>query len=585
MPVRGGGGAVIMRAYTSPTLVFLAFDWPDGDSHEDFLGFSILRDPGYTKSGVAQYLFNKIDFAPLPRGAAPPSSERAPIQKFNWWDGGIAPTDAGKTFTYTVTPMVGTGAGDVRAVTGAAGHVAVTLPPTEQGGIGTYFNRAVVSSQAYSRMKGKSPAARMAWLANGIEKAVPQFLDGAARFDCGIYHLTDRWKIVPAMRKFSGPEDIVYFFRKPSSKGDGGDDANLAAKELLESSRREFHERSHIRSLMHDKYIVAYKAGKPDAVLMGSMNFTPEAATVQANVVHTFASPELAQLYAERHQLLARDPTTAETAKEAEWLTVSDLPKTKLRVFFPPEPSKTRVSIDTVVHAVRRAKSSVMFCMFSPTDQALLKAILAAGDDGKIMYGLLNSIPDPTKAKKKKGAKQGKPPNQVLVEVFNRSRADHKTTSYSYFRSGTEPRGFLPELASIDTSSYSLHPPGKNIPAVHVHHKFLIIDADTDRPTVYTGSANMSLNSTNYNDENLLEISDNVALARTYLAEFMRLYNQYRARAVWEESHTTKGKHRAQPGSARDPLVLKTSRDEWVKGAYKPGTPDFAARTRLAGST
>ncbi len=227
-----------------------------------------------------------------------------------------------------------------------------------------------------------------------------------------------------------------------------------------------------------------------------------------------------------------------------------------------------------------------MFCMFSPTDQALLKGILAAGDDGKIMYGLLNSIPDPTKAKKnKKGAKPRKPPNEVLVEVFNRSRADHKTTSYSYFRSGMEPRGFLPELAGIDTSSYSLHPPGKNIPAVHVHHKFLIIDADTDHPTLYTGSANMSLNSTNYNDENLLEIRDNIALARTYLAEFMRLYNQYRARAVWEESHTRKGKHRAQPGSARDPLVLKTSRDEWVKGAYRPGTPDFAARTRLAGST
>jgi phosphatidylserine/phosphatidylglycerophosphate/cardiolipin synthase-like enzyme len=570
MPVHGG--LVALRAYTSPTLVFLAFDWPDGGAHPDFIGFSIKRDPGFTKSGVAQYLCNKIDFHPLPLDADSPTSDKAPIQKFNWWDGGIGPADQGKTFAYTVTPMVGTGPGDLRPVTEAAKSLDVTLPPPEQDGIGTYFNRAVVSSQAYSRIKGKTLAARMAWLANGIEKAVPDFLAKAARFECGIYHLTDEWKIVPAMKKFSGSEDIVYFFKQ------GKDDTNVAAKDVLESRRRAFHKRSRIRRLMHDKYIVAYKGGEPAAVLMGSMNFTPEAATVQANVVHTFASPALAKLYSKRHELLAADPMTAETAAGAEWQNVNDLPPTKLRVFFSPEPSGARVSIDTVVQAVQRARSSVMFCMFSPTDEALLKAFLKAGDDGKVMYGLLNSIPDPNKAK------SGKPPNRVLVELYNRSRSDHKTTTYSYFRSGTEPRGFLPELASLDTSSYSLHPSNKNIPAVHVHHKFIIIDADTNHPVVYTGSANMSRSSTNYNDENLLELRDNVPVARTYLAEFMRLYNQYRARAIWEQFHTKGGKQPTRRGSPADPLVLKTSRDAWVKDAYRPDTPDFASRTRLAGS-
>jgi enamine deaminase RidA (YjgF/YER057c/UK114 family) len=48
-------------------------------------------------------------------------------------------------------------------------------------------------------------------------------------------------------------------------------------------------------------------------------------------------------------------------------------------------------------------------------------------------------------------------------------------------------------------------------------------DADTDQPTIYIGSANLSANSTNHNDENLVEITGGPALAQTYLAEFMRI--------------------------------------------------------------
>jgi hypothetical protein len=36
-----------VRAYTSPTLVLLAMNWADGADHNDFLGFAILRSPGF----------------------------------------------------------------------------------------------------------------------------------------------------------------------------------------------------------------------------------------------------------------------------------------------------------------------------------------------------------------------------------------------------------------------------------------------------------------------------------------------------------------------------------------------------------
>ncbi len=45
---------------------------------------------------------------------------------------------------------------------------------------------------------------------------------------------------------------------------------------------------------------------KPESVLMGSANFTPEGLTTQANLLDTFDSPELAALYAERQFALAQ---------------------------------------------------------------------------------------------------------------------------------------------------------------------------------------------------------------------------------------------------------------------------------------
>ena len=38
---------VTVRSFTSPTLVLLAFDWPQGDGKADFLGFAIERTPGF----------------------------------------------------------------------------------------------------------------------------------------------------------------------------------------------------------------------------------------------------------------------------------------------------------------------------------------------------------------------------------------------------------------------------------------------------------------------------------------------------------------------------------------------------------
>src|SRR4051794_26577871 len=147
----GASDAVRARAYASPMLVLLAMDWPAGSKFADFLGFAILRAPGFNPKEKDAFLFNKIGFAqPGPNSQLLPSS-LAPFQKFLWWDGGIDDKDRGKTFKYTITPVRGTGPKDLKLQHDNATTITVKLPLVEEDGISTWFNRAVVSSQAFTR--------------------------------------------------------------------------------------------------------------------------------------------------------------------------------------------------------------------------------------------------------------------------------------------------------------------------------------------------------------------------------------------------------------------------------------------------
>jgi phosphatidylserine/phosphatidylglycerophosphate/cardiolipin synthase-like enzyme len=566
--------AARVKAYPSPGCVLLAFDWADGERHPDFIGFAIQRDPGYSRGGAPQFLFNKLDFVPLAKDAKPKPSNKAPIQKFNWWDGGIDTSDRGKTFEYTVIPVRGTGPDDLSLQTDAAGVVRVKVPEVLENGIATYFNRAVVSAQSFLKFSEADLKKKMRWLANGIQEAVPAILDRGRAFECAIYHLSDQLWILPALERFSGRGSIIYFDKSNDTKSRAA--INVLRKEKHNIS---YHKRDAITKLMHDKFIVAHGT----AVLMGSMNFTPEAQTIQANLLHIFNSSQLAGLYAKRAEQLAANLPTKEIAKFAGWHKVEDVPGSGIRVFFLPESGTGRVFLDTVTAAVKHAKSSVLFCMFTASDKALIEAIFAQGDSkDHLIYGLLNSIDDPEKPTKK-GEKRKLP--EIAATIFHRSKEKRDTLPYAAFGLSA-PRGFLPELRTVNTAQYDISAKARGTgksrqpPPVHVHHKFIVIDGDTDNPTIYSGSPNFSKASENSNDENVLEIRGNVPLAHCYVAEFMRLYNHYRARAIWNETHKPGSARKARSGSPDDPLILKRTRDEWVKGAFRAGTKEFLARTR-----
>ncbi len=433
----------MLRSYASPTLVLLAMDWADGATYEDFLGFAILRSPGFRSGEKDGYLLNKIGFAPPGPHSQPLPSSVSPIQKFLWWDSAITDADRGKTFTYKITPVRGTGPQSLNLYEEASSvPTKVEVPTVERDDISTWFNRAVVSSQSFSHRFPKPLKdldAVMDWLANGLEDAFTQILKGTKDICGAIYHLTDNEWVMPDLKSFNGSLSLVYEDRTNDTT------CLPAIKALHKAKKKKFEsEKRSKTNIMHDKFLVDQDNAR---VLMGSANYTPEGLTSQANLLHIFNSGELARLFAARQRLLSDDPSVPDTARGAAWSDEISVGKAKVRVFFSPEPKGQRASIDTVIEAINAAEKSVIFCMFDPTDPKLIASLLAVGDKKKLLYGMLNYISNPNK----KGANlsdSGEAPRkptaatQIKVTLFNRSRKDKKVLAFSFFRPGNTPAGF-----------------------------------------------------------------------------------------------------------------------------------------------
>ncbi|MGZ3240208.1 MAG: phospholipase D-like domain-containing protein, partial [Burkholderiaceae bacterium] len=326
-------------------------------------------------------------------------------------------------------------------------------------------------------------------------------------------------------------------------------------------------------SIMHNKFIVVGKKNgnelaPPSKLTMGSANYTTEGLTEQANLIHVIESPQLSQFYLNRGNLLLGDPSEAETKQSDNgWSEPIAVGNATVRVNFSPEPGKQKTQIDAIVQAIKNATNSVLFCLFSPTDSGLRNACFGAGDRGLMMFGLVNHIVKP-----KPGQEDGDPnllhaDQLAAIELFHRSRDKRDVIDASFFDHNHTPVGFETEFNLYPGSKPPPYPP------VIIHHKFVLIDAETDHPVIYTGSANMSENSEHHNDENLLEISGDTALSSVYMAEFMRLYEHYRARAIAIAIQLGD-----RPPEA---LMLQPEFARWGRKYFKEGTLEYKARLAI----
>ena len=198
---------VTVRSYTSPTLVLLAMDWADGAKFKDFLGFAILRSPGFHPGEKDGYLLNKIGFTPPgPHSQSLPSNV-SPIQKFLWWDSAITDTDRGKTFTYTSRAC---GARS-RRISGfmMKPHRNLSkcrVPHSSATRFQDWASIArLVSSQSFSQKfpdPKKDLCTATAWPANGLQDGFAHILRWAGHVCGAIYHPTDNQRVMTVSDRF-----------------------------------------------------------------------------------------------------------------------------------------------------------------------------------------------------------------------------------------------------------------------------------------------------------------------------------------------------------------------------------------------
>jgi phosphatidylserine/phosphatidylglycerophosphate/cardiolipin synthase-like enzyme len=415
------------------------------------------------------------------------------------------------------------------------------------------------------------------WLSNGLENVVPDFLKHSDGVAGAIYHLTDWLFIIPALDAFSRkhPLALVYDSKLIDSNGKKECPNEKVVQELGDSS--EFFPRDKA-NIMHNKFLISgagvTEAGaKPMRVVMGSANYTTGGLSTQANLMHTFDSPDLAALYLERFNLLKNNPKLSLLTPHAGWSRPVTVGNAQVRVCFSPEAKNSRISIETVKDEIEQAKSSVLFCLFTPTDEELRNACFEAGNKGKMMFGLVNRI---TRPKPGTGTSENMRSDRLAaLELYHRSQKERDVIGGSRFSKNWTPEGFGSELSVFpgEESWGNEEDDHKKPPPVIIHHKFVVIDAETDQPVIYSGSANMSNNSLHRNDENLVEIRGSRQLASIYLAEFFRLYEHYRARAVlFNES-----------GSKPSDLKIRLKENsEWAQKYYAENTPECKARQTMA---
>ena len=111
---------VIVRGYTSPNLVLLAYDWAAADLRADFRGFGIERTPGFAGE--------QRSWLPRHDGSGGNGAELdAPIRTFYCWDAGIDERDRGARLQYRVVPVIGP-EGSFQLLDTEAGEVEVRVP-------------------------------------------------------------------------------------------------------------------------------------------------------------------------------------------------------------------------------------------------------------------------------------------------------------------------------------------------------------------------------------------------------------------------------------------------------------------------
>jgi hypothetical protein len=343
------------------------------------------------------------------------------------------------------------------------------------------------------------------------------------------------------------------------------DTTNADARKLLHPllgdrmQDRMFNNSAHIG---HNKFAVLVVGGKAQAVWTGSTNWTPTGLCGQTNNTVVVRNAAVADLYWQYWKRLWADklpvprPISApNNTNQGLVLRHGDMAPagakldggaTRVDTWFSPNTettgsSKTRtvpVDLKAVYDLMKKAKDAIFFLVFNPgrtsaDGEDVNTVVSAAINFGRHDPDLLvmGAISDPTAvpgyeapprppAGQKKPKTKSKEPKVPLPAIFSPAGL---------------PKVLMIRAAALKDVIGDFQKELLKVGTAIIHDKVVVIDPLSPDCTVITGSHNLGFKASYANDENMLVIQGNQALAQAYAVHVMDVYEHYRFRAVQEQ--------------------------------------------------
>ena len=501
------------------------------------LGFAIQRedkteDERYWMRGMKT--FAETDPILGPGGQV--SSREHPFQTFQWADYSAKP---GYEYTYTVIPLYGKPAA-LREEPSV--KVSVTTEVEYGKPHSVFFNRGSVASQEYARrFQDKSPkelgkelgveeeAAAYRWLSRGLEEALLAFTECASGPGWGLhgafYEL--RWRPFLDSLKAADRRGVDVRILYDGIEGESAKEGNEA--EIKAAKAKSFCKPRTTGELMHNKFLVLTRKGKPLAVWTGSTNITENGLFGHMNCGHIVEDADVARAFLAYWEQLRSNP---ELKDEKAWIgehnPAPPEPDGDLEEITPVfSPHKGNDVLDWYRDIAGRAGEALMMTFaFGMNDR--FKEVYGREEEDVLRYALMDK---PTssgtreymRGQEKRIQEIRNLPN-VVVAIGNRI----VTNSFDRW------------LKELDKIVETTHVPW-------VHTKFMLVDPLGRKPVTITGSANWSIASTSTNNENMLIVEGDRRVADIYLGEFMRLHSHYAFREAvakgWNRDEGWKPQH------------------------------------------
>ena len=515
-----------IQAFSNSNDAFIV--WRSDALIPDCIGFELRC----IENGTSTVVNNRVSFSSgQPDPQHPESSANSPLRRFTWTDHGRADQSV---LAYQVVPVVAPGATAPTTREDLASPVSNTITITGAAGKGfeCYFNRGMILSQFMAHyLKGDFSDATLQKFKAELnanpdkENDIRTFLGGPLRAQLvqlletakstnghvfmSVFELSDNL-LIELLTQLGKDAHIVLSNGAHKSKTD---DENSGARATLKPVCDVSDRMLPSGYLAHNKFaVIADSSQNPIKVVTGSTNWSPTGLCTQMNNGIVFDDPTIAQIYLDQwHRLQQEGGNITPPALKAENNKMKPVPGKQVDVWF--TPTTNAPEMDAVCDLVAKAEEGVLFLMFQPGASPIENAVLQLKTDNPnvLVKGVISTMDpkDETKASVTLVGRNGKPvPPLAIVQPAG-------IASVGDWAAEVSRKQFLTSIG------FAI-----------VHSKVLVIDPNGSNPVVVTGSHNFSNTASTKNDENLVIIQNNQALARAYAVNIQSVYDSYEFRAL-----------------------------------------------------